>query len=120
MLDFADVRIIASQQSGCINVTTSDRTYALTRSCLLTLKDEAGLPVSLHSEEVAAFCKNIRESQNTRGNLVLISGGDLPDRYENRFILPVWQINIGKDDLETFANEIAERLRQLGLTCKVL
>lgn len=120
MLNFVDVRITPQKSSGCIEITTSDRAYALTRSCLLSLKDEAGLPISLHSESVAEACKSIKKSQNSRETLTLTAGGDLPDRYENKFTVVAWQINIrGHVALNALSEDIATQLRSFGLNCWV-
>lgn len=120
MLNFVDVRIVPQKSSGCIDISTNDRAYDVARSCLLSLKDESGLPVSLHSESVALALLSFQGNKNSSGPLVLTAGGNLPDRYENRFVLPVWQINVvGSHALNAMAEDIAVQIRQLGLTCKV-
>lgn len=104
----ADVHILDINSMTFI-VSTTQRSYKRARTILLTLKEECGLPLHLHSEQVSEMVKPKYGSDT-------IFEEDIPPRYENKFQVSGHKI-VGKDreEMIVLAKEVAQRLEAFGL-----
>lgn len=119
LLSFADVRITPNTKSGCVKITTTNDCYDLVRSILLELKESAGLPVSLHSEETAALILKLSRTSGGDGTVGGLTNVEPPRTEGNEFIIPAWQINVCDKSLSQLAIELKQRFESSDLSVKV-
>ena len=95
------------------SITTTQDSYERTRTILLTLKEQCGLPLHLLSEEASEMARPNYGSDT-------IFEGNLPPRWENRFQVSGHKL-VGKDrnKMIVLAKETAQRLEAFGLSVAV-
>lgn len=108
----ADVHILDINSMTFLVIATQDN-YKRARTILLTLKEECGLPLHLHSEEVSEMAK-----PNHSCHTIFEEG--LPPRYENKFQISGHKL-VGKnrEKIIGLANQVAQRLKLFGLSVVV-
>lgn len=120
ILSCADVHI-CDINSMTFRVNANRDSYRLTRKILVSLKEQCGLPLHLHSEEVAEMSTSIkrRNGDNTVSKDIIFEEG-LPPRYENIFLVTGHKL-VGKnrERLIFLAKEVGQKLEFFGLSVVV-
>jgi S-methylmethionine-dependent homocysteine/selenocysteine methylase len=109
ILQKADAFVRNGIARGTFDVIATQSSYPLVRRVISTLKEDFGLPVHFHSEEMARMLKDRSSS-----NVLVLDAVEVHNEF--KFKIVAWEINCGSPDkMKELAAEVEQHLRQVGL-----